>query len=72
MILNYVVGAQMKLCDEEMFDFLHQLLECEATSNGVKATAVYLINCLVHNNGVCLFACLSVCGVSMCALCLSA
>ena len=42
----------MKLCGEDMFDFLHQLLECETTSNGVKATAVYLINCLVHNNGM--------------------
>ncbi|XP_065909931.1 telomere repeats-binding bouquet formation protein 1-like isoform X2 [Dysidea avara] len=45
------VGAQMKLCNKEMFDFLHQLLQCEAASNGVKATAVYLVNSLVHNNG---------------------
>ena len=66
----------MKLCDEEMFDFLHQLLECEAASNGVKATAVYLINCLVHNNGVCLSVCLSVVCLCLCMyilyLCLSA
>jgi len=64
-MIKITVGAQMKLCDEEMFDFLHQLLECEATSNGVKATAVYLINCLVHNNGVSVFTvcvCVPVCG----------
>ena len=58
----------MKLCNKEMFDFLHQLLQCEAASNGVKATAVYLVNSLVHNNGVCVCVCLFVClFVCLCA-----
>ena len=71
----FVVGAQMKLCNEKMFQSIHQLLHCETSSNGMKATAVYLINSLIHNNGdvechdyvsVCLSVCMSAC---MCLLC---
>ena len=66
----FVVGAQMKLCNEEMFQCMYQLLQCERSSNGMKATAVYLINSLIHNNGeyhdvcmcvVCMYVCVHVC-----------
>ena len=60
----FVVGAQMKLCNEEMFQYMYQLLQCEKSSNGMKATAVYLINSLIHNNGedyICVCACACSC-----------
>ena len=51
MVLYFAVGVQMKLCNEEMFLCMYELLQCEKSSNGMKATAVYLINSLIHNNG---------------------
>ena len=51
----------MKLCNEEMFQYIYKLLECEKSSNGMKATAVYLINSLIHNNGMCVCVCVCVC-----------
>ena len=53
----------MKLCNEKMFQCIRELLECEKSSNGLKATAVYFINSLIHNNGkyIIIYVCISVC-----------